>query len=58
MKVLSSILAFDGRSSVQLVPNRGQTEVETDGRGGDTMILPGETEADSAGTQRPLSISD
>ena len=26
-------------------------EVETDGRGGDTMILPGKTEAGSAGTQ-------
>jgi hypothetical protein len=26
-------------------------EVETDGRGGATMILPGETEAGSAGTQ-------
>ena len=25
--------------------------VETDGRGGATMILPGETEAGSAGTQ-------
>ena len=29
----------------------GKPEVETDGRGGATMILPGETEAGSAGTQ-------
>ena len=29
----------------------GYPEVETDGRGGATMIWPGETEAGSAGTQ-------
>src|SRR5258706_14985155 len=34
-----------------LCSDHGLTGVETDGRGGATMILPGETEAGSAGTQ-------
>ena len=36
----------------------GHPEVETDGRGGATKILPGETEAGSAGSQPCFMLKD